>query len=162
MAAMSRLDRFREAQRSPYAGYDAALGEIRGGGKHGHWIWYIFPQISGLGRSGLSETFGIDGEDEAIEFLRDTELRSRLLEITTAVSQQLRTGATPLHALMGSRIDAKKLVSSLTLFGHAARKLEETEPGGPYGAFAAAADEVLAIAAAQGYPPCGYTLSRLR
>ena len=158
---MAGLDRFREAQNSSYEGFDSALEEVRTGGKSGHWIWYVFPQISRLGRSHDSQTFAIDGEEEAVEFLRDLELRSRLLTIAHAVAEQLRTGKA-LSALMGSDIDAKKVVSSLTLFGHVAKKLHQTEGVDAYGSIATVADEVLALAAPQGYPPCAYTLRRIR
>lgn len=160
---MSRLDRFKEAQNSSYAGFDSALDELRSGEKSGHWIWYVFPQINGLGTSGPSQTFAIESEVEAAEFLRDSELRSRLFTIATAVVDQLRRGkAKSLRSLMGSDIDAKKIVSSLTLFGHVAKSLSETESSEAYGPIATVADEVLAISASQGYPPCAYTLSRLR
>jgi uncharacterized protein (DUF1810 family) len=66
---MSRLTRFMSAQNAAEAGFASALDEIRSGRKQGHWIWYVFPQLSGLGTSALSRTFGIDGEEEAIEFL---------------------------------------------------------------------------------------------
>jgi uncharacterized protein (DUF1810 family) len=160
---MSRLERFKEAQNSAHSGFESALAEIRTGGKTGHWIWYIFPQINGLGTSGPSRTFAIDGEDEAAAFLRDSELRSRLLTIASAVAEQLKTGeARSLGALMGSDIDARKVVSSLTLFRHVARKLHELEGIDAYNSVATVADEVLAVAASQGYPPCAYTLGRLR
>ena len=160
---MSRLERFREAQNSPHSGFESALGEIRSGAKTGHWIWYVFPQISGLGTSSLARTFAIEGEEEAAEFLRDSELRSRLLTITTAVAEQLRPGrARSLTALMGSDIDARKIVSSLTLFGHVARKLHQREGSDAYESLATVADEVLAAAAAQGSPACAYTLQALR
>ena len=158
---MSRLERFREAQNSSYAGFESALAELRSGGKSGHWIWYVFPQIDGLGMSGLSQAFALDGEEEAAAFLRDAELRSRLLTIASTVAEQLSTGRVPsLRTLMGSDIDAKKVVSSLTLFGHVARKLHETEGIDAYGAIAKVADDVLAVAASQGYPRCAYTLRR--
>ena len=134
---------------------------MRTGGKRGHWIWYVFPQISGLGSSGPSKAFAIDGQIEAMEFLRDADLRSRYLTITEAVAEQLRAGI-PLRALMGSDIDAKKLVSSLTLFGYVAKQLHDAEGVGVYSALAIVADEVLALAANQGYRPCAYTLQRLR
>jgi uncharacterized protein (DUF1810 family) len=160
---MSRLDRFRDAQNSSYAGFESALDEVRSGGKRGHWIWYIFPQIAGLGTSDAARTFALEGEEEAAEFLRDSELRSRLLTIASAVADQLRTGSTPsLRTLMGSDIDARKVVSSLTLFGHVARKLHDSDDIDAYRSIATVADDVLALAASQGYPPCSYTLRRLR
>ena len=159
---MSRLDRFKAAQNSPHAGFESALKEIRTGAKTGHWIWYVFPQIAGLGASGPSQTFAIADENEAVEFLRDSDLRHRLLTIASAVADQLRTGPTQsLRALMGSDIDVRKLVSSLTLFGRVARKMHETEHLNEYGALATVANEVLAAAASEGYAECAYTLGRI-
>ncbi len=159
---MSRLERFRSAQDARYAGFDAALAEIRAGAKTGHWIWYVFPQIAGLGMSGASQAYAIADAAEAMEYLQDPVLRSRLLDIATSVAERLRTGhPASLWALMGSEIDARKVVSSLTLFGHAAKTLYARERLDAYAAVAAVADEVLRAAAAQGYPPCRYTLHRL-
>lgn len=157
---MSRLARFREAQNSSPVGFQAALDELRAGRKRGHWIWYVFPQISGLGTSDASLTFAIDSQEEATEFLRDSELCSRLLAIANVVAEQLRTGK-PLRALMGSDIDAKKVVSSLTLFGNVAKKVDGIDRSDAVSQIARVADEVLALAASQGYPPCAYTLRRL-
>jgi uncharacterized protein (DUF1810 family) len=160
---MSRLERFREAQNSSYAGFESALDELRSGGKRGHWIWYVFPQIEGLGTSEAARRFALSGEEEAAEFLRDAELRSRLLTITQAVAEELTSGRTKsLQTLMGSDIDARKVVSSLTLFGHVARKLFEVEGIEACGAMSNVADEVLEVAASQGYSPCSFTLRRLR
>jgi len=153
---VSRLDRFRDAQASAHAGFESAMEELRAGGKRSHWIWYIFPQIEGLGASALSKKFALKGEQEAAEFLSDAELRSRLLRITRLVAEQLRSGkGKSLSALMGSDIDARKVVSSLTLFAHVARKLHEVEG---MESIADAADEVLTLAASQGYPLCSHTL----
>lgn len=160
---MSRLERFREAQNSSHSGFESALDELRSGGKRGHWIWYVFPQIVGLGTSEAARTFALSGEEEAAEFLRDPELRSRLLTITRVVAEELTTGkAKSLVALMGSDIDARKVVSSLTLFRHVARKLFEAEGIEACGAMSNVADEVLTMAASQGYPPCSFTLRRIR
>lgn len=159
---MARLDRFKTAQASPHAGFASALAEIRSGGKTGHWIWYVFPQIAGLGMSAASEAFGIDGENEAAEYLRDAELRAHLLSITAAVAERLRAGDPPsLELLMGSAIDARKVVSSLTLFRYVAEKLQTSEPQDEHEALVAVAGEVLAAAAAEGYPACASTLRRL-
>jgi uncharacterized protein (DUF1810 family) len=157
---MDRLDRFRNAQEAVHEGFESALAEIRGGRKRGHWIWYVFPQIAGLGLSDMSQAYAIDGEPEAVAYLRDATLRSRLLTITEAVGEQLRAGRA-LAAVMGSDIDAKKLVSSLTLFGHVARQLADGGDGEPFRQLATAAGEVLARAAAHGYPRCACTLGRL-
>jgi uncharacterized protein (DUF1810 family) len=156
------LDRFRTAQSSAHTGFDAALQEIRTGAKTGHWIWWIFPQLQGLGRSGMSEAFGIDDEHEAAEFLRDPELRSRLATITGAVAEQLTPGRVSLRSLMGSDIDATKIVSSLTLFGQVARGLRDMGDAADVDAFIRAADAVMTHAEAQGYPPCASTMRRLR
>ena len=89
--------------------------------------------------------------------------RHRLVTVATAVMDQLRAGGTrSLRALMGSDLDARKLVSSMTLFGHVARKLHEADGLDAYNSMATLADTVLAEAARQGYPPCAYTLGRLR
>jgi uncharacterized protein (DUF1810 family) len=156
---MTRVDRFRAAQDRPGTGFAAALREIRSGGKRGHWIWYVFPQLAGLGQSSMAREFAIGGEEEAVEFLRDEELRTRLLTMTAAVAQQLRAGVT-LRALMASEIDARKVVSSLTLFGAVARTLRAADENA-FAALAQAAEDVLATASAQGYPSCAYTLTRL-
>ena len=156
------LERFLSAQNGADSGFESALAEIRSGGKRGHWIWYVFPQLSGLGASAASEFFGVRGEEEAAAFLRDAELRSRLLVITTAVADQLRTRrGMSLRALMGSDTDVRKLVSSLTLFGSVARALYASEGLESCDSIAATAVEVLSIAASEGYPRCAYTLRQL-
>jgi uncharacterized protein (DUF1810 family) len=158
---VSKVERFRKAQNSAYEGFDAALDDMRAGAKSGHWIWYIFPQIAGLGTSQASRMFAIEGWDEAVEFLNDPVLCSRLVVIARAVAEQLQSGKA-LRVLMGSDIDARKVVSSLTLFGHVARKLHEADGRDAYESLAAVSDEVLALAASQGYPACAYTLGRIR
>lgn len=121
------LERFHEAQASRSAGYDTALAEIRRGRKTSHWIWYIFPQLAGLGRSAMAEKYAIRDLAEACDYLRDPLLRARYEEITAAVSDQLARGIA-LEDLMGSRIDALKLVSSLTLFREASAVLSAEDP----------------------------------
>ena len=154
---MSRLERFKSAQNSAGAGFDTALAEIRAGRKRSHWIWYVFPQLYGLGVSAMSQSFAIEGEEEAEDYLRDPMLRSRLIEITSAVAAQLRTGRVGLVDLMGSEIDAQKVVSSLTLFGPVARKLHGIDELPDLATLANLADEVLTVAASQGYPECAHT-----
>lgn len=153
-----RLERFRQAQDHPHAGFESALHEIQAGRKRGHWIWYVFPQLAGLGVSSHSTLYGIEGVEEATEYLRDHLLRSRLLAISTAVAEQLRRSV-PLQTLMGSSIDAHKLVSSLTLFGAVAKKLYDADGTDEYGSLARVADEVLAAAASAGHERCTYTLA---
>ena len=176
---MPRLDRFKQAQDDPNAGFEPALEEIQSGRKRGHWIWYVFPQLDGLGMSSMARAYAIDGESEAVKYLRDRQLRERLLTIMRAVAEQLTAasstsggGTLRLSTLMGSEIDAKKLVSSLTLFAEVAKRLagpagaeSEDEQSGDaeeYAAMASTADRILAIAASQGYPPCEFTLRTLR
>ena len=65
--------------------YQTALQEIRAGHKKTHWIWYVFPQMKGLGKSNLSEYYGINGREEAYEYIANPVLRDRLVEATDAV-----------------------------------------------------------------------------
>jgi uncharacterized protein (DUF1810 family) len=152
------LTRFVDAQSG--GEYESALAEMQAGRKRSHWIWYVFPQVSGLGMSHMSQLYAIGDRDEAIAYLHHPVLFARLLEILTAVAEHVRTGVT-LERLMGSSIDAAKLVSSLTLFGEVARGLTET-PTDANAVLADLAEEVLIAAAAQGYPRCRHTLERLR
>ena len=103
------LERFVKAQAQDY---EQALGEIRAGRKRSHWIWYIFPQLKGLGFSFPSEYYGITDEGEAKQYLAHPVLGARLMEITTALLEL--TGNDPL-AVMGHPDDLK-LLSSMTLF----------------------------------------------
>ncbi len=153
------LTRFHEAQASRSAGYDTALAEIRRGRKTSHWIWYIFPQLAGLGRSSTARAYAIRDLAEACAYLRDPLLRARYEEITAAVSDQLARGL-PLEELMGSRIDALKLVSSLTLLRAAAERLVDADPAFN-GSLAAVIDAILKDAVTHGHPPCVRTLSLL-
>ena len=153
------IERFREAQEQRHTGFAAALEEIRAGSKQGHWMWYVFPQIAGLGTSAMSQAYGIRGVEEATAYLRDAVLGPRLLAVTEAAVDQLR-GGTPVSTLMGSEIDATKLVSSMTLFGRVADRLRVEEPA-VAGRLAALADELLELAAGQGYPRCRATLASL-
>jgi uncharacterized protein (DUF1810 family) len=157
---MSALERFKVAQESS-AGFARALDEIKSGRKRGHWIWYVFPQLDGLGRSPMAHRYAIAGEDEAIEYLKDPELRSRLLTIATAVAEQVHVKGLSLTELMGSTVDVLKLVSSLTLFGRVAERLYAAEDLDEYRWLRVAADQILARAAAEGYGACEHTLKRL-
>lgn len=103
------LDRFKQAQEYDY---DQALSEIRGGRKRSHWIWYVFPQLKGLGRSGMATHYGIDGIAEAQAYYDDDDLRRNLLEITYALYGLEQSDP---ERIMG-HIDALKLRSSMTLF----------------------------------------------
>lgn len=92
--------------------YDTALAEIRNGRKMSHWMWYIFPQLRGLGRSSTSEYYGIHDLNEARLFLEDDYLGKNLKEISTALLQLKCNDA---RLIMG-KPDDKKLKSSMTLF----------------------------------------------
>ncbi len=111
---MSKTDisRFLKAQDGRFDNYQTALAEITNGRKESHWIWYIFPQIKGLGFSEMSQRFGIADIAEAREYLGCQVLRDRLYEITNALL--LHSGKSPATVLGG--IDAMKVKSSMTLF----------------------------------------------
>lgn len=103
------LNRFIEAQS---IAYETAYSEICAGRKRSHWMWYIFPQLKGLGRSATSEYYGIDGISEAKEYLAHPVLRNRLIEITQAL---IRLDTNDAHRIFGTP-DDMKLRSCMTLF----------------------------------------------
>lgn len=113
------LQRFIEAQNDSY---DQALKEIRNGRKLTHWIWYIFPQMKGLGFSYNSEYYGITSLQEARDYLENELLRKRLFEITESL---LMHKGKDIESIMGD-IDALKLRSSMTLF-------DAVQPGSIFG-----------------------------
>ena len=110
---MYDLDRFLTAQSRDYA---TALREIQNGRKRSHWIWYIFPQVSGLGMSSTSQYYAISGLDEARAYLREPTLRAHLLEISNAL---LALDESDPSVVFGFPDDLK-LRSSMTLFAAAA------------------------------------------
>jgi uncharacterized protein (DUF1810 family) len=103
------LERFVQAQEPLY---DAALAELRRGQKSGHWIWFVFPQLAGLGHTPTAQHYGLSGEEEAIEYLAHPVLGTRLRECTHALTEL--PGVDPV-AVLGP-VDALKLRSSMTLF----------------------------------------------
>ena len=105
----SGLKRFTEAQ---YRDYDQALKEIRNGKKTSHWIWYIFPQLRGLGRSYMSDYYGIKDLEEAKAFLQNPYLGKNLKEISEALLELDSDNATQVMGIP----DNMKLKSSMTLF----------------------------------------------
>jgi uncharacterized protein (DUF1810 family) len=107
------LQRFLDAQAHTY---DQALAELRAGEKRTHWMWFVFPQIAGLGRSGMAQRFAIPGLAEARTYLAHPTLGRRLVESARALTA-LDT-ADPV-AVFGP-VDAQKLQSSMTLFALAA------------------------------------------
>jgi uncharacterized protein (DUF1810 family) len=96
--------------------YDGVLEELRNGRKTGHWIWFIFPQVAGLGYSATSQRFAISGLDEARAYLAHPVLGVRLRECAGLV---LAIRGRTAEEIFGST-DAKKLRSSMTLFHRAA------------------------------------------
>jgi uncharacterized protein (DUF1810 family) len=146
------LERFLDAQANPRVGYENAVAELRAGAKRSHWIWWIFPQIAGLGESSTSVRYALADLDEALAYLRHPTLGMRIAEAVGLVRRQCSgQAAIPLETLMGSRLDALKLVSCLTLFARVGRG----EPAAA--ALVEDADAVLRIAATQGIPRCAFT-----
>ena len=92
--------------------YEVALAEIKNGRKRSHWMWYIFPQIKGLGRSSTSEFYGIANLDEATAYLSDSLLSDRLVEISSALLGLETDNALEIFG----NPDYLKLKSSMTLF----------------------------------------------
>ena len=108
-----KLDKFLNAQEADYA---SALAEIRRGRKQGHWMWYIFPQISGLGMSSTSVYYAIENSEHASQYLQHPILGKRLIEISQAI---LSIEGKTANQILGSP-DDMKLRSSMTLFSSVA------------------------------------------
>jgi uncharacterized protein (DUF1810 family) len=106
------LNRFLGAQESFYAD---ALKEIKQGYKQSHWIWFIFPQMRGLGRSPMAENYGIKSIEEARAYLEEPILKKRLIEISSALLKH--KGKSTAYEILGT-LDAIKVRSSMTLFDH--------------------------------------------
>ena len=117
MVSKTNLSRFLEAQKEAF---EIALKEVRKGKKTTHWMWYIFPQIRGLGQSETSKYYAIKDKTEAQEYLNHEILGRRLIEITTELLKLQTSNAVN---VFGS-IDSLKLKSSMTLFS----LLENTNP----------------------------------
>jgi uncharacterized protein (DUF1810 family) len=111
---VSDLDRFVDAQDGGGT-YAAALAELRAGHKRGHWMWFVFPQLAGLGRSPTAQHFAVRDLDEAAAYLAHPVLGPRLRESARAL---LALGGTDPVAVLG-QVDALKLRSSMTLFAAA-------------------------------------------
>ncbi len=106
------VKRFLEAQNRAYCGYQQALEEVKAGQKRSHWIWYIFPQMKGLGFSDMAEFYGIADREEAEDYLLHPTLNDRIHEISNALLEhQDRTA----EDIFGG-LDAMKVRSSMTLF----------------------------------------------
>ena len=107
------LQRFVQAQERDYA---QALAELRAGRKTSHWIWYVLPQLRGLGQSHLSQHYGLSGRDEAQAYAAHALLGPRLVECVQAMLGHAELGATQ---ILGE-VDALKFRSCLTLFAEVA------------------------------------------
>ena len=103
------MQRFIQAQETSYP---TALAEVRAGYKSSHWMWYIFPQLKGLGFSSTAQYYGINGREEAMAYLKHPVLGARLREITTAFLQLSGVSA---KEVLG-HTDAMKMLSCMTLF----------------------------------------------
>jgi uncharacterized protein (DUF1810 family) len=113
------LGRFLDAQDAEGT-YDAALAELRAGRKTTHWMWFVFPQIAGLGRSPTAQHYALASLAEAAAYLADPVLGDRLRESAAALLTHEGRSA---EAILGG-VDALKLRSSMTLFARA-------DPGEP-------------------------------
>jgi uncharacterized protein (DUF1810 family) len=103
------LQRFVEAQRPLYT---QVVAELQRGRKQSHWMWFIFPQLAGLGRSAMAQRYAIASRDEAVAYLGHDLLGERLKECTALVNA---VDGRTIHDILGSPDDAK-LRSSMTLF----------------------------------------------
>lgn len=106
------IERFLDAQNATYAGYDQALEEVRNGRKVWHWIWYVFPQMRGLGHSERAIYYGIADRGEAEEYLLNFTLNDRIHEVSEALLQHRNKSAVSIFGAL----DAMKVQSSMTLF----------------------------------------------
>jgi uncharacterized protein (DUF1810 family) len=113
---LARFVTAQDAQRT----YDQATAELRAGSKASHWMWFVFPQITGLGQSSVSRRYAIRSVAEARAYLAHPVLGPRLVECSTIVAGLANRTA---EQIFGG-IDAQKLRSSMTLFLHA-------DPGEP-------------------------------
>lgn len=118
MPTSDDLQRFVDAQQDTY---DAALDELREGRKRTHWMWFILPQLRGLGHSAMAQRFGLADANEAMAFVAHPVLGPRLVECVRALLAHRTSSA---EDILGS-IDAMKLRSCLTLFMQVAPQVPE-------------------------------------
>jgi uncharacterized protein (DUF1810 family) len=116
-AGQFELDRFLAAQDADGT-FERALGELRAGRKTSHWIWFVFPQLAGLGHSATSRAYAIGSLAEADAYARDPLLGARLTACARALLEHSDSGISA-EQILGA-IDAVKLRSSMTLFARAA------------------------------------------
>ena len=142
------LERFHDGY---HRHFDDALAEINGGRKRSHWMWFIFPQVAGLGTSPTASHYAIRNRTGVEAFLRDPGLGPGYRTLVDAVWRQVIGADITIRGLFG-RPDDHKLVSSLTLFAGIASEL-----GDEWAPTVVKADEVLDRAESQGLPRCATT-----
>ena len=145
------LQKFIDAQHSSV---DRAFAEIEAGRKASHWMWYVFPQVSGLGLSATSRRYAIASLEEAEAFLVHPVLGPRYHRMVDAVWHQVVENGVTISDLFGPPDDAK-LVSSLTLFAGVASR--HSDPGPGFVAFIAKAEAILQAAYGQRLDRCTTT-----
>ncbi len=118
MGAISNLQRFVDAQQDTYAD---ALDELRSGRKQSHWMWFVLPQLRGLGRSAIADRYGLAGAEEALAYLAHPVLGPRLLECVRVMLGHREPEA---EQILGP-VDAMKFRSCLTLFMRVAPEVPE-------------------------------------
>jgi uncharacterized protein (DUF1810 family) len=139
------LERFRDGYRLDF---DQALAELNSGRKRTHWMWFIFPQIAGLGSSPTAAAYAIRNRSEADAFLRDPMLGPAYRHLVHAVRRQVFDRDVSLRKLFGQP-DDHKLVSSLTLFAGVASDL-----GDDWAGLVTEVNEILDRAAEEGLGRC--------
>ncbi len=155
-----KLEGFVKAHANATAGFNAAIGELQAGRKVGHWVWYIFPQLEGLGKSSVAQRFALADADEAWAYVAHPVLGARLALALETVDQHRGT----LHDLMADPLDTKKLVSSLTLFGYVCQSHlygHDALLAARAVAVAVACRRLLLKAAGEGLPKCLITLEAM-
>ena len=118
-------------------------------------MWWVFPQLDGLGTSPLATEYALEDDDEALCFLADPMLLGNLVEVTEAVVVALDQGQSP-EALMGGQTDVRKLVSSLTLFALVCDPEQPTQQH-----LRTLCQQALTALDAHGFPQCRYTRDAL-
>ena len=117
------LNRFKRAQ---HGVIDRACDELRNGCKMSHWMWFVFPQLRGLGMSETAWYYGVDGIEEAVAYLKDKELCDNLLNACTSLVSNVNNDDMQIDPLpIFGYIDTIKLKSSMTLFEVALAKMRE-------------------------------------
>jgi uncharacterized protein (DUF1810 family) len=142
------LERFHDGYRLEY---EQALAEIEGGRKRSHWMWFIFPQVRGLGSSPTAIHYAFRDRAEAEAFFRDPILGPGYRTLVDAVWRQVIERRLTIRQLFGPP-DDQKLISSLTLFAGLAHQL-----GGDFASSVAQANEILGVSATQGFASCATT-----